>query len=161
MQGKGKKGFRTRVKKVKRYERVSKNDKKLGRDTRIQRMKSMNNGMIQPFRKASRLSHRTENRFVTFVIQFPNLSAADGTINHRRHLQNVKRKEEEGLLERERGSTNPLISLECIPQFPLAKNSYKYRSLPLLSDIRAINTRQRYSVSFPRSFLRIYRSKCK
>lgn len=40
------------------------------------------------------LSHPgTENSFVTFVIQFPNLSAADGTINHRRHLQNVKRKE--------------------------------------------------------------------
>lgn len=64
----------------------------------------------------ARLSHPgTENSFVTFVIQFPNLSAADGTINHRRHLQNVKRKErEEEEKEKESAGTGKYESFDSI-----------------------------------------------
>lgn len=72
----------------------------------------------------ARLSHPgTENSFVTFVIQFPNLSAADGTINHRRHLQNVKRKEGE---EEESAGTGKYESFDSVgihsTKFPLVEN---------------------------------------
>lgn len=63
----------------------------------------------------ARLSHPgTENSFVTFVIQFPNLSAADGTINHRRHLQNVKRKEIEEEEKEEEIGTGKYESFDSV-----------------------------------------------
>lgn len=84
----------------------------------------------------ARLSHPgTENSFVTFVTQFPNLSAVDGTINHRRHLQNVKRKEEEE--EESAGTDSEVRKYESFDsvgihwtKFPLVENlSYDNRRI--------------------------------